>query len=790
MIKIENVFKSFNRGRNKVKAIEGTSLEFDNKGLVALLGPSGCGKTTLLNVIGGLDKVRKGSIKINDELMSSKIVSKVDRIRNNHISYIFQDYKLVNNMTVYQNVEIVLKMIGLKDKKEIEDRVLFALERVDMIRYKKRPCSMLSGGERQRVAIARAIVKDPDIILADEPTGNLDSKNSLEIMKIISAIAKDKLVILVTHEESLAQFYATRIIKIKDGVVIDDYENKDIKDLEYVIENRIYLKDFKNISNIKKDNYTFNVYQDDKEKINLNIVVKNGNIYIESPSRLEVIDEHTNIELVNDHYKKTSKSDIDKYDFNLDSVIKTKEKKYTSIFRFLNFITGGFKKVFGYSFLKKILLLGFFGSAMFTLFAVGVFNRGFTVDDSSFLDINRNYLVADTGRLSIDNLKVYEEAPGVLYLVPNKSKYNFSLLNTKYDQFKYDIYLNTSIAASDYLNEDDLIYGKLPSNGYEVVIDSYYANELLEDIDMINQGIFNYEDMIGLKLSNDYDKDISVVGVINGIDKSIYVMKDYLYSYMYHFNGEYYVDSMISYSLFSDSVEITKGSAPIGLNEVMMKEEYSYGYKVGSKYIINDVEYVISGFYSSDDIFYNLVSDDFIKNKLFNNYSSIAIMSDDKDSTLAYYESMDINAMDSYEFSKNNYEIAVSSETSIIYMISVVVLVISLVEIFFMVRASFMSRVKEVGIYRAIGVKRLDIFKMFMGEIFAISILASLPGILIMYYILSSIEVLEMISLVSPLMLFITIVLVFGFNLIIGLFPVFSTIRKRPAYILSRNDVE
>ena len=115
-------------------------------------------------------------------------------------------------MSVYDNVAIVLRMLGIKNKKEIEDRVLYVLDKVGMLRYKNRPASMLSGGERQRVAIARAIVKDPDIILADEPTGNLDSKNSLEIMKIIKSISEDRLVILVTHEVNLAKFYADRIL--------------------------------------------------------------------------------------------------------------------------------------------------------------------------------------------------------------------------------------------------------------------------------------------------------------------------------------------------------------------------------------------------------------------------------------------------------------------------------------------------------------------------------------------------------------------------------------------------
>ena len=146
-------------------------------------------------------------------------------------------------------------MIGIKDKKEIKKRVEYVLEKVGMERYKNRPSSMLSGGERQRVAVARAIVKDPDIILADEPTGNLDSKNSLEIMKIIKSISKERLVLLVTHEESLARFYADRIIELSDGKAVKDFENTQNDELDYEIDNNIYLKDFEKIDEIKKEWY-------------------------------------------------------------------------------------------------------------------------------------------------------------------------------------------------------------------------------------------------------------------------------------------------------------------------------------------------------------------------------------------------------------------------------------------------------------------------------------------------------------------------------------------------------
>ena len=327
MIRLENVNKYFNRfKKNQLHVINNTNITFSSSGLVALLGPSGCGKTTLLNVIGGLDKVNSGNIYIDGEKITKRGSSKVDKTRNLNIGYIFQDYKLVENLTVFENVAISLKILGIKDKEEISKRVLYVLDKVKMTRYKNRPVNMLSGGERQRVGIARALVKDPKIIIADEPTGNLDSKNSLEVMNIIKSISSKYLVVLVTHEEELAKFYADRIIEIKDGKIVDDYVN-DIKgSLNYKIENRIYLKDFKDIDNITKENTNINIYRDNSEKLDINVVFKNGNIYIETKGKekVEVIENNSNIELINDHYKEIKNIEI-------NDILKKENHRYEYI---------------------------------------------------------------------------------------------------------------------------------------------------------------------------------------------------------------------------------------------------------------------------------------------------------------------------------------------------------------------------------------------------------------------------------------------------------------------------
>ena len=235
MIKIENINKYFNRyKKNQIHVIDNTSLTLGDTGLVALLGPSGSGKTTLLNVIGGLDKVQKGKIFINDQKITSKFSYKVDKIRNLNICYIFQDYKLVYNLSVYYNVALSLKIIGIKDKKEIDKRVTYVLEKVGMYRYRKRPANMLSGGERQRVGIARAIVKNPNIIIADEPTGNLDSHTSHEILEIFKELNNQDgvSILMVTHDPMIAS-YSQKLLYIKDGVIAKQVVKGDLTQKEY-----------------------------------------------------------------------------------------------------------------------------------------------------------------------------------------------------------------------------------------------------------------------------------------------------------------------------------------------------------------------------------------------------------------------------------------------------------------------------------------------------------------------------------------------------------------------------
>lgn len=220
-IKVENIVKTFNRhSRNANKVLKGVSFELPDKGLVCIFGKSGSGKTTLLNIIGGLEKADSGKVYIDGECTSGK----TDKIRNEKIGFIFQNYYLEKGYTIAEILRNQMIIAGFKDEKEIERRTEEALKLVDMERFKNKLGDALSGGQQQRVAIARAIVKGSDVILADEPTGNLDAENTMKVMDILKEISKTQLVVIVTHEVSLIKKYADSHIKIVDGELVEDGE--------------------------------------------------------------------------------------------------------------------------------------------------------------------------------------------------------------------------------------------------------------------------------------------------------------------------------------------------------------------------------------------------------------------------------------------------------------------------------------------------------------------------------------------------------------------------------------
>lgn len=231
MLELNYIKKDYVSGSTTVSALKGINLRFRDCEFVSILGQSGCGKTTMLNIIGGLDKYTSGDLKINGVSTKNYKDRDWDFYRNNSIGFVFQSYNLIPHQTVLSNVELALTLSGVS-KAERKKRAIEALEKVGLGEQIHKKPNQMSGGQMQRVAIARALVNNPDILLADEPTGALDTETSIQIMELLKEISKDRLIIMVTHNPELAKNYSTRIVKLLDGVITDDSDPYTLEDME------------------------------------------------------------------------------------------------------------------------------------------------------------------------------------------------------------------------------------------------------------------------------------------------------------------------------------------------------------------------------------------------------------------------------------------------------------------------------------------------------------------------------------------------------------------------------
>ena len=812
MVKLERVNKYFfRRRRNEIHVINNTSLEMGEKGLVALLGPSGCGKTTLLNAIGGLDKVNSGRIFVNGEKITRRRKGKIDKIRTLNIGYVFQNYNLIDNMTVFDNVAIALRMVGVKDKKEIEEKVNYVLEKVGMYRYRNRYADMLSGGERQRVGIARAIVKDPQVVIADEPTGNLDSKNTLEVMNIIKTIAEEKLVILVTHEEKLANFYASRIIRIRDGEVVSDEINDHENELDYRIESKIYLKDIADHKRVNAGNYKVDFYNDSDSPVDLDIVIRNGNVYIQTKNpnnHIEVVDDNSAVEFVDEHYKTLTKEETMAKAINMEMLAQKSKRKYKSILNPWTLLKRGFKTVSNYGVLKKILLLGFVISAMFITYAVSMGFGVLNITDDKFTTADKDYITVVGKKISVEDYQQYERDKDFQYVLPGNANVNLEMKFEDYIQtLDYSTIVSGCLSDSKRLTEDDLYFGQLPTKKKHIVIDKMVLDNLIKMEETKQVGCGKPSDFVGRKIKVENLGTLTIDGVSDLKTPCIYTDQSLFINLLANMAAgeDEYMEmeeagdgvSIIDYELKKHSVKLEKGDWPKNDYEVMVSDmnKDDDDYKIGKelKKKVNGHKLKVVGYYSDKmDSDFMLVNNNTIKYNLICSNQNMTVCPNDKKEALANFKEAGINVRDVYTQSRTKYIKEQWSSMKAMLIMAGVILLISFIEIYLMIRASFLSRIKEVGVYRAIGVKKRDIYKMFSGEILAISTLASLPGFALMAFVLyklSKVSLLSNMFLINPMVLGICVVLIYVLNLLFGLLPVWRTIRKTPAAILARNDV-
>ena len=801
MIKLTKLNKYFNRGKtNEIHVINNTSIEFPDKGLVALTGPSGCGKTTLLNVIGGLDKFSSGTIDFDSTKISYYSPEKWDIIRNKYIGYIFQNYNLITDKTVYENVEIALNMAGLYKADEIEERINYVLKSVGMYNFRKRNVQALSGGQQQRVAIARAIAKNPKVVLADEPTGNLDANNTFEVMGLIKKISQTCLVILVTHEKELVNFYADRVLELKDGEVINDYLNEGNRTLDHIDDRNIYLKDL-----VKEETetplpieYYYEAHPGSNPKIQ--VIYSNNTFYVKADSKAKIIylNSDTEVRLIDDHYRKPETEDIHQSSFDLTQFgVINLEQSRRSFIRFKDTILDGFKKVFSSrKFFGKLFLLIYFAISALIVFNLASFGNLTSADEKDFLTVGRNLIsIVIPENTSLEDIKNIIDDTKVDQVVPYAGPLYMTLYIERFYQAsgQRGAQINTSIfpMTLSQIDASSLIHGTLPDDNTSVAIDLWIAEKILDTKEAADIGITKIEDLIGEQVGYYGIRRLTITGIVE-TESPVMVVTDDNYLAFSQKNFETKGEAEGRYT-------ITSGRALAAPGEVLMHKDASL--EIGSTLVFNDILLEVVGKYDSTEfnnpILTNEDSFDIIIDQMLSGYGNyenrMYLYSDQLSESIDELTVLEYQALDAYQTTREDYLANMRDQvsgrlTSIFVTIGGII-----VYIFFMMRSSMLGRIKEIGIYRSIGATKKDIYKIFFSEILAFTTVGSLTGYLFMTYVVNRIQATfgDIVQIFYfPITLFLGgIIGLYLINIIFGMIPIFTLLRKTPSEINAKFDI-
>lgn len=776
MLELKNIKKSYKTGEFVQHALKGVSLTFDRNEFVCILGASGSGKTTLLNIIGGLDRYDSGDLIINN--MSTKKFNDTlwDAYRNNCVGFIFQSYNLIGHLSVLENVEMSLTLSGVKDKKE---KALSALEKVGIKDHAYKKPNQLSGGQMQRVAIARAIVNDPEVILADEPTGALDTKTSKQIMELIKEISKEKLVIMVTHNPDLAKKYATRIIEVKDGEVISDsspFERSKNK-------NNIEIKKTK-MSFLTALKLSFN-----------NIRTKKGRTFLTAfASSIGIIGISIILSLSNGFDKQVDiyqKNTLSNFPITISKSTMTMDEKQME--EMMGTMMPGKDD---YPSEKKIYP---FDINSYNL----VHTNKITSEYIEYIENINDELISGISFTRATNLNLLVKNDGVVKSV-STSELNMGVIPKEIDK-------------EDFMEEAfDLLEGSYPKN----------VTDLVLVVDSKNRVDTKILKNLGIEVKDEIDFS-SVIG------KEIKLV----------FNNEYYTKHMNMFILNTDYSSVYNKEENLTLKIVGVvrgKEDNYLGEIATSMNSLGNMSDT-SSMMSSNNIGSILYKNDLVEKVISVNSESEIVKEQEKSNTnvmsgevidedaknnmLLYLGSKDepfminiypkdfnskdeiISYLDKYNQSKSDEDKIVYNDlastfisfgskimdaiTIVLIAFSAVSLVVSSIMIGIITYISVLERTKEIGVLRSLGARKKDVSRVFNAETFIVGILSGLIGVLIargliipVNIILKNLTGLNNVAILDPVHAVILIVISTTLTLIGGAIPAKMASKKDPVIAL------
>ena len=698
MLELKNIKKSYNTGSFSQQALKGINLQFRKSEFVAILGASGSGKTTLLNIIGGLDRYDSGDLIINNKSTKKFKDNDWDSYRNNCIGFIFQSYNLIGHISVLENVEMGMTLSGISVKKR-RKKALEVLDKVGLSSHVYKRPNQLSGGQMQRVAIARALANDPDIILADEPTGALDSTTSVQIMELIKEISKDKLVIMVTHNAELASDYASRIINLKDGELISDsnpIKNKK-NDAKFKIKKTAMsymtaLKlSFNNILN-KKGRTLLTAFASSIGIIGIALILSLSNgfdIQIKKFERdtLSVMPIMISEQSMNMDEETIKSLQKDMYETSNDFPDSLEVYPKSSVMTEMTY--------------KNVI----------------------TKDFVDYIEKIDNDLIGGVS---------YTRSLGINVITDKYTPFQFTYLNSLAYPRKFNN--DNTVIEETY----DLLYGKLPENKNELVLVINSKNNL--DKDLLNSLGFDgekdsisFEEIVNkefkLVLNDDYYKELGSYFTLNTDFKSLYDSGEMLKIVgilrgkedkkivAANSSGIMYTEELVKYI-----IEKNKES-----KIVKLQESADYNVLTGEKFTDDETgietKKNLLGYLGGSEIpvAINIFPKDFDSKDEITTY--LDEYNKNHDQKIVY---TDMGAMIS-SLSGN----VMDAITVVLIAFSAISLIVSSIMIGIITYISVLERTKEIGVLRALGARKKDITRVFNAETFIIGVTSGLIGLII-----------------------------------------------------------
>ena len=816
MLELKKIYKEYITGDFKQVALDKVNLNFRKNEFVSILGPSGSGKTTLLNIIGGLDNYTSGDLIINEVSTKDFKDNDWDIYRNHRVGFIFQNYNLIGHQSILSNVELALTLSGV-GKSERRKKAILALKKVGLEKHINKNPNQLSGGQMQRVAIARALVNDPDILLADEPTGALDSTTSQQIMKLLKEVAKDKLVIMVTHNSELARAYSTRIIELRDGRIISDSNPYDGK--VNIVEDEIIRK-----NKTKKTHMSF------KTALGLsfnNLKTKKGRTILTAfAGSIGIIGIALILSLSNGVNKYIERVEAE----TLSSYPLTIMEESADLTEVMGILASGKDKEINHD--KDKIYSNTIMNKMFNSFVTKV-SKNDLKTFKKYLDNNDEigkYVNEIKYSYNID-LNIFNTYNGELVKVnPSNLMSDLGMINSNemssmYSSFgmgSNDVFVELMDNKENVLSQYDLIYGSYPEKYDEVVLIVNSNNEIsdytlyalgLKEQKMLKEMMYNV--MKGEEV-DDTNLEFSYEDICN-IEFKLMINTDLFTKegnrYVDRSNDLNYVNSILDKSVPLKVVGILRGNDD-SVSYVSKTGGVGYTSKL-TEYVINNVKNssIVHEQENNKEVNIFTGSSFELGESYEDNLRKLGVTSVDNPSSISIY-SKDFEAKENVvriidEYNKEALEqekitytdtigLLINNVTTIVNIISYVLiafvsisLVVSSIMIGIITYISVLERTKEIGILRSIGASKKDIARVFNAETFIIGLFAGCMGIIITLILnipinviinnLSGISGITKLPLVGSIMLIIISVLL---TMLGGLIPSKIASNKEPVLAL------